>query len=498
MFKQISEKFPADPDYPTRVNTLLLFKRVLEGTIYDNHDYSFLQEKDPYNGQRIPLRDRAPYIRYNLSKIVVEHSASLVFSDSLFPVVYTEDKSTRELFKNLVKDCDLSQIMFEAVIKGSIGSAAIRMRVFKSSPHFDLLDVEYCTPVWRKDAPDTLLKVISKRKYLGRDLAAEGYDIDKDDLDNSFWLQCIWCDKAETWFNPVKCTIDKKLQIFTPDKDRSYNHQIGVVPIVWIKNLRTQNTIDGICTFEAAINNQILIEYMLSQVARSHMYNSDPLIHIAGTLEAEMGDAPKPQNQSVIETPPDTTVNLLELKGTASDAVLQFVTTARDLAIESIRGNRLNPDKVNQGEISGRAIEMSLGPLLLLCNNLRNSYGERGLLPLIQLIIAASKNTLIKIRGQALSFEDSMHLTLKWPDYFSKTPYDRNQDAQTFQLLTKANLISEETALRYMAMDYDIEDVEAEIVRINAERDQRIKEQVQLKTMSLVNNNNDGQNSSNP
>ena len=71
------------------------------------------------------------------------------------------------------------------------------------------------------------------------------------------------------------------------DEARSVQHGLGFVPMVWIRNLPGQSStgdaVDGACTFRAAIETQIEIEYQLSQAGRGLKYSSDPTLVDQGT-----------------------------------------------------------------------------------------------------------------------------------------------------------------------------------------------------------------------
>jgi hypothetical protein len=62
------------------------------------------------------------------------------------------------------------------------------------------------------------------------------------------------------------------------DDDRSMSHRLGFVPMVWIRNLPGGRGVDGACTFRAAIETGIEIDYQLSQAGRGLKYSSDPTL----------------------------------------------------------------------------------------------------------------------------------------------------------------------------------------------------------------------------
>ena len=90
MFETITDLIPCDSDYPARTRALDILKRVLNGTLYDVLPYQFHEERGA-GGEYIPLRSRRPSVRYALSRVVVEDSVSLLFSEGHFPTIDCAD-----------------------------------------------------------------------------------------------------------------------------------------------------------------------------------------------------------------------------------------------------------------------------------------------------------------------------------------------------------------------------------------------------------------------
>ena len=66
---------------------------------------------------------------------------------------------------------------------------------------------------------------------------------------------------------------------------------------------------------------------------------------------------------------------LLEIDGTASAAVIEYVRVLREMALEAVHGNRASPERLSAAQ-SGRAMEMMNQGLVWLADNLRVSYGD--------------------------------------------------------------------------------------------------------------------------
>ena len=467
MFETICTLIPRDPHYPARARTLDILKRVLDGRLYDVLPYQFHEERGA-GGEYIPLRSRRPSVRYALCRIVVEDSVSLLFSEGHFPTIDCADRTIRAALADIAKETRLNLTMTEAAMRGAIGSVAILMRVLRGRIFFDVLDTTYLTPEWDPQAPDTLIRVTEKYKVSGALLASSGYEIADTAID--YWFTRSWDTEGETWFVPLPVGSTFEADI---DEARSVQHGLGFVPMVWIRNLPGQSSTgdiaDGACTFRAGIETQIEIEYQLSQAGRGLKYSSDPTLLIKEPVTTDSEIIKGAGNALIVSEKGDA--RLLEIGGTASAAVIEYVRTLRELALESVHGNRANADRLTAAQ-SGRALELMNQGLIWLADNLRVSYGEGALLSLARMVLRASQIYQLRAMGRELPAMDPVaRLSLIWPRWYPTTADDRQKDALTLSTLANAGQISRESAVKAIADTFDIEDVPAELARIAADRD---------------------------
>jgi Phage portal protein, SPP1 Gp6-like len=463
MFDTLCDLVPRDNDYPDRVGKLTILKRVLDGRLYDSLPYHFHEERTE-SGEYIPLRQRRPSVRYPLCRIVVEDSVSLLFSEGHFPTIDSSDRTVRSTLANIIKETRLNLVMTEAAMRGATGSVALLLRVLKGRIFVDVLDTTYLTPIWDPTEPDSLARVDERYKVSGSDLRRNGYSID--DGDGQFWFSRYWDKNGEIWFEPVPVATPYPPVV---DSARSVSHKLGAVPIVWIKNLpglpTTGDNADGACTFAAAMHTQVEIDYQLSQVGRGLKYSSDPTLLLKDPAFPD-GELVKGAGNALIVSEKGD-ARLLEIGGTASAAVIEYVRTLRELALESIHGNRASPDKVATAQ-SGRALELLNQGLIWLADNLRTSYGEVGLLQLFRLIVRASQIYTLVVFGEPIGpLDPSAPLNLKWPRWYPPTADDRQKDVQSLTSLVSAGCISRETALKAIAACYDMEYIEDQPRSIN-------------------------------
>jgi len=477
MFRTIADRIPQDNDMPERAWVLDVRNRVLEGSLYDVLDYPFHQERSGF-GEYIPLRDRRPSVRYGLCRIVVEDSVSMLFSEGHFPAVDCLDEPTRVALLALMKETRLNEVMLDAAQRGSVGSVAILMRILNGRVFFQVMPTGNLTPSWKADAPDRLVMVRERYKVKGAVLASQGYDIAPQDGGRDFWFQRDWTESEECWYLPWP-VIGNKGEEPQRDDSRSTLHNLGFVPMVWVRNLPGGDAIDGACTFVAAIDSQIEIDYQLSQAGRGLKYSSDPTLVIkepsaigmGATVVGQSGGAGGPAimkgGDNVILLSEAGEAKMLEISGAAAQAVIDYVRTLRELALETVHGNRSSADKLSAAQ-SGRAMELMNQGLIWLADRLRVSYGEGALLALLRMVVQASAKREILINGQVAQLDSKASISLKWSPWYAPTSDDRNADASTLSTLVKNGLLSRESAVKDLAGTYDIEDTTAELARIQA------------------------------
>jgi hypothetical protein len=462
-----------DQDYPARVAQLRFLTKVRDGKLYDHIPYSFSEERTG-NGEYIPLSKRRPSVRTGICRVVVEDSVSLLFGEGRFPMVEAPAPALRAVIKELITETRLGEVMNAAAVHGSVGSVAILMRILSSRAFFEMLETTYLTPSWSLTAPDTLEKVVELRKVKAGQLRAAGYIV----ADGEYWFQREWDAEAESWFFPISTIDYANGKAPKLDPARTVIHGLGFVPMVWIKNLPSQDKIDGPCTFEAAISTVIEMDYQLSQAGRGLKYASDPTLLIKEPAIADEGSIVRSAGNALVVSEKGD-AKLLEINGTAAAAVVEYVRVLREVALESIHGNRTNVDKMS-GAQSGRALELMNQGLLWLADRLRITYGQNGLLPLIRMLCLASDKMSITVGGKPVGRLNADGISLKWARFSPPSYAEKLQEAQAYRTLRDGGLMSQETVIGKIAADNDIEDLDQEVFRIAKDQaaiDARLKRQ---------------------
>lgn len=470
-FCTLKAGYPCDKDMPQRTFDILALTRVIDGKLYAELGHPFSEEKNAA-GEYIPLGQRRPAARTRFCQTVVNDSVSLLFDEGHFPSVECEDEQTRTSLATIIKEACLNRVMIEAATRGSVGSVCVHMRVLKARVFFQVMQTPYLTPTWDDDAPDTLKSVMERYKIKGEALRADGYTIKDDELKSDFWFQRVWDSVAENWYLPLLVKDAKDGKSPKLDTDKTVKHSLGFCPMVWVKNLPCSTSDeDGAPTFpEEAIDTQIEADYLLSQGGRGLKYQSDPTLHIKEPAFSEGGPAIVKGAANAIVTSSDGDAKLLEISGDGATAVMEWVKSLREIALEGMGGNRSNADKLSAAQ-SGRAMELMNQSLIWLSDKLRISYGEGALLALLCMVIKAAKKYPLKDkRGREIpAMSDKKDISLKWPAWYAPTYADKSTQATTLDVLRSGGLISQETAVGSLADTYDIEDVKAELTRIKSD-----------------------------
>ena len=470
MLETIRKRLPVDKDLPARAARIDLLSRVLDGTIYDVLGYDFHEEQNDA-GEYVKICDRRPSVRTGIIRTVVDDSVSLLFSEGHFPTLQCKDEKIVEALKAVTKDAKLNLVMVDAATRGSVGSVAILVRFLSQRVFPEVLPTGCLTPTWKADEPDKLERVTERRKVSGKQLIDAGYDGIKEG--SHYWFERFWDGSTETWLVPKP--VSESETVAAVDGERSTQHNLGFVPIVWIKNLPGGDTIDGQPTFDDdAISTVMEADYQLSQAGRGLKYSSEPTLLLKEPAQAEGPLVRSASNAIVVDEKGDG--KLLEINGTASEAVIKYVEKLRELAIEHLHGNRSNADKLSAAQ-SGRALELLHQPLIWLADRLRVTYGEGGLLDLYRMIVAGSQKYPLMIDGENYgSLNAKAKLSLSWPAWFPPTNDDIQTLATALATMVRANVLSRETAIKSIASIFDIEDIKAEKALIDAERKQMLAE----------------------
>jgi hypothetical protein len=493
--------------FEQRTYDLAFYDRILFNRTYEDLKKEFHEQG---NGKEyVPLHKRAPCIKNNICKLVVDDSTSLLFSESHFPKITCSCPKARVILEKVMKEMGFNELFLDCAFKGSIGSVALLVGVL---PHHDLEGCElfikvlktiFLTPEYENDKCKHLKRIIELYKTDGFSLKKSGYMLDEkfQDKGDVYWFRRVWDRTDESYFVPIRqdhlsgklwISEDKQLDIsdvhnestWTIDKERSVTHDLGFVPIIWIQNLPGgDNNIDGQCTFSEGIDNMICKDYLLSQGDRGLKYSAEPVLTIQSDEIMDAGDgssgtlggtaSPPQVNKSrsnVLLLPQDAQAKLLEITGNGLTTLMDFAKMERESSLEVMHGNRMETQKLSVAQ-SGKAMEMMNQALVWLADKLRVTYGEGALRKLLRLILKLVSKYDIYLEDELLSkdFDKNTSIELVWGNWFPYTPDDLQKESVALVNLVNNGLLSRETAVKSIESNYNIDDTAEEIKRIDIE-----------------------------
>jgi hypothetical protein len=160
---------------------------------------------------------------------------------------------------------------------------------------------------------------------------------------------------------------------------------------------------------------------------------------------------------------------MVEMNGGGAASVIEYARCLREFALESVRGNRANPDRL--GAIhSGKALQMLNAPLISLVDELRLCYGDFGVLKIYEMVLKIESSGQFEIDYGSYrpgNIDKALEtMRLDWPEWYPPTPQDDLQEAQTIQTYVGTGLLSKETALKNIADQFKVVDEKKELTQI--------------------------------
>ena len=290
--------------------------------------------------------------------------------------------------------------------------------------------------------------VVERYKVPGADLAALGYEVAEPQA--VYWFMRRWDAEHETWFVPQPVS-DRRGAVV--DTARSVRHGLGFVPIVWIRNLPGGIEPDGACTFRAAIESSIEIDYQLSQAGRGLKYSSDPTLLIKEPAGLEGDIVRGAGNALVVSEKGDA--RLLEIGGTAAGGGARLCAVAAGAGAG--RGAR-QPGRRQPAECSG--VGPGAGddePGAGLVGGQPAGQLRRGRVAAAVPDDPAGGGTVSgdgrRVRRSA-ALDAGAPLRLVWPPWYPSGSEDRARDAATLLRLAEAEKISPEVVRRWLEAEW--------------------------------------------
>lgn len=450
-------------DRDDKVNVFRDKKLELLDSYYENRQYDHLpswEQTSSKQGGHLSVRQKKPRIQSAFAKTLSQRLTSKLIGTSVFPQFNLHDYPDDQAFlRAVVRESALKYHILEPTRRMvNTGSVLYRYYLEAGAIKSEWYNAKYCYPVFQ---PNGELQQVTI-KYVWTD------ENEKDDAGHfvkKWWKMDLMMDREILYDNPK----------FEPDVEPEFQivsevvHDLGFVQAEWMKTCEMPNTPDGYGIVADIMDFIDEINYSISQSSNAISFNQDPQLVFSQMTEDELANVFRSSFKSWN----------LGLKGKA-----EFLESKLDgvkMAIEMRDKVRLNlqditrivlldPDKIVGSAQSGKAMEVLHGPLKDLVDELRMPM-ERSLKKLvtkmaITVLIANSRGIPVPIEIPPGYKPQTIDFDVKWPPIFAQTTEDLHKKVQMVSAATSASLISRETGTRYLAEDFNIENVDEELQKI--------------------------------
>lgn len=439
-------------------------------------------------GSTMPLKFRRPSAPYHLVKVIVDRFTGLLFSERRHPELRAEgDPDGEDFIRALVDASRLWQQMIQArTFGGAQGTFCVGFQFLDGKPVVEVHDPRWIYPTFA-DRSRTKLEQIEKIHQYESDYFDQ---IERVWTTTQVWYRRIITTDTDTVFKPafVGDGSDPNWEVETVVK-----HGLGFCPVVWGHNIPVVDEIDGEADAQGIYEMVEEIDRLLSQATFGILANLDPTLVLEGVGELQMSSIQKGSDNAI--KLPTGSAKYLELAGTGSKTALEAVELLRRYALEVAQCVLDAPDK---SAATATEIERRYTSMLAKADIMREQYGQRCILPLIEMMVAAARKvsaptinqetgeierhqldlparfertgeTMRRVERKLSSTITSTSIKLQWPGYFESSLGDAQTAVQAATSARAASLVDDTAAVGLIAPFFRVEDVPGMIDRLRAE-----------------------------
>lgn len=456
----ISVPMPPGSSQMFRKDELEILDAYYEARQYEHLTPWFQSE---HAGMVVPLRQRAPKINSNFTKLLCQRLASKLVGDDVFPKFEVEDDpDTTEYLRMIVKAGKLKSRLIDPVRRElNAGAHFVRFYIVDGSFVVENYLAKYCHPTLKTNGELQSIDI----KYT--------YE-DKEDLDQHGKPKIKW----------RKITLGETTDIeydnpdFNPEKEpvfqvvESVTHAMGFVQGEWFRTSEQMDEVDGFSVTQDILDFADELNYSLSQSSQAVGYNQDPQLTFKNVDQEDLANVIRSATKSW-NLGREGEASFLESNLSGVQVAMELRDKVRLNIMDIARVILMDPEKLVAQAQSGKAMEILHGPMVDLIKELRPSMGDN----ISNLVLKMAIANLAFVRQGFPSpvsippnyAPKSLSVTVNWPPVFQSTIEDLQKKVSVVQSATSSFLISEDTGTRYIAKDFGVEDLEEERAKIDAQ-----------------------------
>jgi hypothetical protein len=410
----------------------------------------------------VPVRKRKPRLKVAFAKTLSQRVVARFLGSDTFPLFNIQDNPDDEAFlKAVIKASGLKTKILEPVRRSlNTGSSFVRFYLIDGAIKLEWFHSKYCYPQWNPNGSLESVKI----QYVYEDFE------DKDSTGKpkqKWWRMDLTAVSEIKYDNPEYVAGEKEPEFQVVSQ---VDHNLGFVQGEWLRTCEVQDSPDGYGIVSDITDFIDEINYSLSQSSQAVGYNQDPNVWFRGMTEDEMGSLIRSASKSW-NLGREGEAGSLETNLTGVERAVELRDKIR-LNIQDIsRIVLLDPDKIIGSAQSGKAMEILHGPLKDLVDELKPVYEEylKSLVLKMAFAIYAANSQGIDVPfeiPEGYTPKALAELELEWRPLFQQTMEDLQKKVQVASAATTALIISRETATRWLAKDFNIENVEEELHKI--------------------------------
>ena len=465
----------------------------------------------------VPLRERAPAIQSMLPRTVGRRLVALVLGDRTFPSVTVERESFGVTLSGDEAEA-LSALAQDIIVRGKLrqrmralmesglksGSACAIVSILAGRPHVAIEPAKHCYPTLDDAGRVTRLVVTYKTPH-----GAPG---------EFAWYRREIGDGRDRVYALQPCDPRHPPDWTTANVERETS--IPFVPVVWVRNVADAEDdsrgVDGHALIEGLEAEVFGLDMEISQLWRNALYNGDPQmvqVGVSGTatpavapqgrladaaewargwmdrITGSSGPAAKKGPGQIWKMPQGGDAKMLESTGAGAQIIRGAIEEIRRVITDALGVVIADPQVLGRGDLSAKALEIMLGPMLDTASVLRVEYGA-ALLSILDTVMRLCADPVIgrgvylpTLRAAApvlarlyAAREDETSawlgapLALRWPDMIEPSWSDVTAAVDAAQKATGGRpVLSQRAALRLIAPVVGVEDLDAEAADVSRE-----------------------------
>lgn len=433
---------------------------------YESRQYNHLLPWDSavaVDGDYVPVRKRKPRIIYNLPKVLVDRVAAKLVGQSVFPGFTVEgDPETTEFLRLVMKLSQMRSRLMDPIKKMlRVGSSFARFYVVDGKIRIESYDSKYCYPKFKATGELESIEI----KYVFDDPK----DRDANGNPKKKWYKLELNEFSDILYDNPEYQSDSE-PVFTVVEQ--VDHNLGFVQGEWFRTSDDKHSPDGYSLLCDILDLVDEINYSLSQSSQAISYNQEPQLAINNLSEEEV-EALIRSSTKAWNLGREGKAQFVESSMNGNEAANTLRDRVKRKIVDVVRVVMLDPEKIVGSAQSGKAMEILHGPLIELIDELRPFIEQSLVNFLLKMAVTMLKLSkegvetalVIPPTYAPLSFD----VSVSWPPVFPLTIEDLQKKAGVASSLTGANIFSRKTMLRWLAKDFGVEDIEAEMAEIAAQ-----------------------------